>query len=81
MEWGAPRRKGNAWQRFAQPASFNHLTTMRQDEDDESSLTELSAGEEPKPPKMTTTAKRKKLVHSGLSQIAATRLTLKSDED
>jgi hypothetical protein len=55
--------------------------TMTQDEDEDSSLTELSAGEESTPPKETAPVKRKKLVHSGLSQIAATGLILKSDDE
>jgi len=60
---------------------LNVLLTIKQDEDEDSDLTELSAGEESNPPKKTAPVKRKKLVHSGLSQIAATGLTLKSDDE
>lgn len=54
---------------------------MKQDEDEDSSLTGLSAREESNPPKKTALVKRKRLVHSGLSQIAATGLTVKSDDE
>jgi hypothetical protein len=61
--------------------SSDRLLTMTQDEDEDSDLTELSAGEESNPPKKTASVKRNKLVHSGLSQVVATGLTLKSDDE
>ena len=61
--------------------SSDRPLTITQDEDGDSDLTELSAGEESNQPEKAASVKRKKLVHSGLSQIAATGLTLRSDDE
>lgn len=61
------------------PKKKRKRVTKKEDDSDESSLTEMSEEDESDVPKKKAPAKRKKLTHSGLSQITASGLTLKGE--